>query len=392
MARITRRAFLRSSMALCIAGTALNCCPGFVRYAFANPLADIKGSIFKGDAPKWLWRYSKEGMFYQKCYGNKVACLVCPNHCELSVGDRGVCRSKVNLGGKLYSIAYGNPCSATIDPIEKKPLFHFKPRTRAFSIATTGCNLRCLNCQNWEISQSRPEDMGTSELFPPEVIKAARASGSASIAYTYSEPISFYEYMFDTAREARKNGIANLMITNGYINTEPLNKLCTVLDGANVNLKSFSDDIYRRLNGGRLDPVLSTLKTLHERAVHLEITNLLVPGYTDNEDMVKHMCSWILKNVGPDHPLHFLRFFPKYKLDRLAPTPISTLTRFRDMAMKEGIRYVYVGNVAGHEGNNTYCHSCGKLLLERKGYFILTYNLDGRHCRFCRAEVPGVWG
>ena len=150
MAKITRRAFLRSSMALCIAGTTLNCCPGFVRCAFANPLADIKGSIFKGDAPKRLWRYSKEGTFYQKSYGNKVACLVCPNDCELSVGDRQpMCRSKVNLGGKLYSIAYGNPCSATIDPIEKKPLFHFKPRTRAFSIATAGCNLRCLNCQNW---------------------------------------------------------------------------------------------------------------------------------------------------------------------------------------------------------------------------------------------------
>jgi pyruvate formate lyase activating enzyme len=232
-------------------------------------LADIKGSIFKGDAPKRFWRYSREGMFYQKSYGNKVACLVCPNHCELSVGDRSVCRSKVNLGGKLYSIAYGNPCSATIDPIEKKPLFHFRPRTRAFSIAAAGCNLRCLNCQNWEISQSRPEDVSTAELFPPEAIKAARASGSASIAYTFSEPISFYEYLFDTASLARRNGIANLMITNGYINTEPLLKLCTVLDGANVNLKSFSDDIYRRLNGGRLDPVLSTLKTHHERGIHL---------------------------------------------------------------------------------------------------------------------------
>jgi pyruvate formate lyase activating enzyme len=379
-------------MALCITGTTFHLWPGFVRCAYASPLADIRGSIFKGDAPKRLWRYSREGMFYQKSYGNKVACLVCPNHCELSPGDRSVCRSKVNLGGKLYSIAYGNPCSATVDPIEKKPLFHFRPRTRAFSIATTGCNLRCLNCQNWEISQSRPEDVSFSELFPPEAIKAARASGSASIAYTYSEPISFYEYMFDTAQAARLNGIANLMITNGYINTEPLLKLCTVLDAANVNLKSFSDDIYRRLNGGRLDPVLSTLKTLHERGIHLEITNLLVPGYTDSEDMVKRMCSWILKNVGPDHPLHFLRFFPKYKLDRLPPTPISTLIRCREIAMKEGIRYVYVGNVPGHEGNNTYCHSCGRLLIERKGYSIPIYNLEGKHCRFCKTVIPGVWG
>ncbi len=391
MAKITRRAFLRSSAALCITCTPLNGWTGFVRCAHGAPLADIKGTIFKGDAPARLWKYSKEGMFYQKSYGNRVACLICPNHCELSMGDRSVCRSKVNLGGRLYSIAYGNPCSAVVDPVEKKPLFHFRPRSKAFSIAEAGCNMRCLNCQNWEISQSRPEDVRFSELFPPEAVKAARATGSASIAYTFSEPISFYEYMFDTARLARQEGIKNLMITNGYINSEPLNKLCTVLDGANVNLKSLSDDIYRRLNGGRLDPVLSTLRTLHEKGVHLEITNLLVPGYTDHEDMAKRMCSWILKNVGPDHPLHFLRFFPQYKLDRLPPTPISTLNRFRDIALKEGIRYVYAGNVPGHEANNTFCHSCGRLLIERKGYFTGIYNLEGNRCRFCRQVIPGVW-
>jgi len=392
MAKLTRRTFLRSSMAMLIAGSIGNLCPGFIRCGHASALADIKGRVFIGDAPKRLWKYAREGLFYKKSYGNKVACLVCPNHCVLSPGDRSACRSKVNLGGRLYSIAYGNPCSINVDPIEKKPLFHFKPRTRVFSIATAGCNQRCLNCQNWEISQTRPEDVTYTELFPADVAKAARSSGASSIAYTYSEPITFYEYMYDTAAQARKNSLANVLVSNGYINTEPLLKLCTVLDAANIDVKAFSDDIYRKLNGGRLDPVLSTLNTLHQQKVHLEIGTLIVPGYTDDEEMVKRLCSWILKNVGPDHPLHFLRFFPQYKLDRLPPTPISTLTRFRELAMKEGIRYVYVGNVPEHEGNNTYCHSCGKLLIERKGYFIPTYNLNGKQCRFCKAVIPGVWG
>jgi len=391
MESLSRRQFLHDSAALAAAGCALCSVPGLAPLGRAAAVRDIHGSVFRSDAPKRLWKYSREAMFYEKSYANKVACLVCPNHCELSPGDRSVCRTKINLGGRLYSIAYGNPCSANVDPVEKKPLFHFKPRTKVFSIATTGCNLRCLNCQNWEISQAKPEEVAYSELFPIDAVKAARATDSASIAYTYSEPVSFYEYMYDTACQAKKVGVTNLMITNGYINTEPLGRLCPVIDAANVNLKSFSDDIYRGLNGGRLDPVLSAIKTFHERGVHLEITNLLVPGYTDSEDMARRMCAWILKNVGADHPLHFLRFFPKYKLDRLPPTPISTLIRFRELAMKEGVRYVYVGNVPEHEGNNTYCHSCRKLLVERRGYSIPTYNLEGNRCRFCRTVIPGVW-
>ena len=392
MEKVSRRGFLRSSAAFFLSGVlGSGFCPMFDLCAHASSPSDIKGEVFKGDAPKRLWKYAREGLFYQKSYGNKVACLVCPNHCILSPGDRSACRSKVNLGGRLYSITYGNPCSTSVDPIEKKPLFHFRPRTKAFSIATAGCNLRCLNCQNWEISQSKPEDVSFSDLFPADVVKAAKSSGSVSIAYTYSEPISFYEYMYDTAKQARESSLANVLVSNGYINTEPLLKLSTVLDGASIDIKSFSDDMYRKLNGGHLDPVLSTLKTLHEHNVHLEVSTLVVPGYTDKEEMIKRMCSWILKNVGPDHPFHFLRFFPMYKLDRLPATPISTLTRFRELAMKEGIRYVYVGNVPEHEGTNTYCHSCGKLLVERKGYFIPTYNLDGNRCSFCKAIIPGVW-
>ena len=357
----------------------------------ASESVDISGKVFKGDAPAKLWKWSHEGFLYKKLKENKVACGICPNRCVLAPGDLSVCRSKVNIDGTLYSLAYGNPCSVHVDPIEKKPLFHFKPKSRAFSLATTGCNFRCLNCQNWEISQVKPQQVRHYELFPRDAVIEAQSAGAKSIAYTYSEPITFFEYMIDIARIARENGIYNLWISNGYINRKPLLELCKVLDAANVNLKAYSDDVYRKLNGGRLQPVLNTFTTLHEQGVHFEVTNLVVPGYVDDADMAKRMCGWILKNLGPDYPLHFLRFFPRYKLDRLAPTPISTLTRFRELAMQEGIRYVYVGNVPGHEGNNTYCHNCKRLLVERKGYLIPIYNLVGNRCKFCNSVIPGVW-
>ena len=353
---------------------------------------DIRGRVFKGDAPQKLWKWSHEGYLYKKISGEKVVCGICPNRCVLAPGDRSVCRSRINKDGTLYSLTYGNPCAVNTDPIEKKPLFHFKPRIKAFSLATTGCNFRCLNCQNWEISQANPHEVPyTYDLFPADVIENAQKSQAESIAYTYSEPITFFEYMIDTARLARDAGLFNLWVSNAYINKKPLLELCKVLDAASLNLKSFDDDVYRKLNGGRLKPVLNTFITLHEQGIHFEIINLVVPRYVDDEDMTKRMCGWIVENIGPDHPLHFLRFFPRYKLDRLPPTPVSTLTRFRETAMQEGIRYVYVGNVAKHEGNHTYCHNCKKLLIERQGYVIPIYNLIGSRCKFCNTVIPGVW-
>ena len=295
------------------------------------------------------------------------------------------------MDGTLYSLVYGNPCSVNVDPVEKKPLFHFLPRSKTFSIATAGCNFRCLNCQNWEISQAKPHEVRNYELFPQDVVNEALRSESFSVAYTYSEPITFFEYMIDTARLASDNGLNNLLISNGYINREPLLALCKVLDGANINLKSLSDAIYRKLNGGRLEPVLNTFRTMHDQGVHFEMTNLVVPGYTDDADMVKRMCQWILTQLGPDYPLHFLRFFPKYKLDRLPPTPLSTLIRFRELAMSEGIRYVYVGNVSFPEGNNTYCHHCKKLIVERIGYFIPNVHMEKNRCKYCKTVIPGRW-
>ncbi len=354
--------------------------------------SDIKGHIFEGDAPKELWKWSIEAFHYQKVGSDRVMCLVCPNACVLAPGDRSVCRSKVNLNGKLYSLAYGNPCSVHIDPVEKKPLYHFYPQTPVFSIAATGCNLRCLNCQNWEISQVRPEDVRFSELFPQQVVDETAKRDIPMIAYTYSEAITYYEYMYDTARLARQAGIRNALISNGYINPGPLAKLAEYLDAANINLKSFDDAIYRKLNGARLDPVLATFKQLHETPVWFEMTTLVVPGYVDKPDMIKRMCGWIVENLGPDYPLHFIRFHPQYKLDRLPPTPVKTLEACRDIALAEGIHYAYVGNVPGHPGNNTYCHACQKMIVDRRGFHIANFAIKDGKCSYCGATVPGHWG
>ncbi|MBW1731016.1 MAG: AmmeMemoRadiSam system radical SAM enzyme [Deltaproteobacteria bacterium] len=387
-AKMTRKEFLKSLGA----GAVALFCPSYAYALFeGRSRKSVKGHIFKGDAPKRPWKWSVEGYHYAS-NGRDVQCQICPNRCYLEPGDRSICRSKVNINGKLYSLAYGDPCAVHVDPIEKKPLFHFYPRSWIFSIATTGCNFRCLNCQNWEISQRKPEEVGHYELFPADVVKEAQKRKLPSIAYTYSEAITYYEYMYDTAKLARQAGINNVLVSNGYINHDPLVELCQYLDAANINLKSFDEKIYQCLNGGSLRPVLNTFKTLHQRGVWFEMTTLVVPTYVDDDEMIKRMCQWIVKELGPDYPLHFLRFFPRYKLTRLPPTPIDTLERLREVALREGIHYVYIGNVPGHEAESTYCHNCHQVLIERKGYAIGQYNLKEGRCKFCNTLIPGVWG
>ena len=386
---ITRKEFLRC---IGLGASALFCASaGFGFLVKENQgVKSIKGHIFKNDAPIKLWKWSIEG-FHYSTDGTIVQCQICPNRCILKPGDRSICRSKVNIRGKLYSLAYGNPCAVNTDPIEKKPLNHFYPATWIFSIATTGCNFRCLNCQNWEISQRKPEDVHHYELFPNDVVKEAKRKNMPSIAYTYSEATTYYEYMYDTARLAREEGIKNVWVSNGFINKRPLEDLTQYLDAARIDLKSFDDDIYRRLNGGRLRPVLNTIKLLHKKGIWLEIITLVVPGYVDKPEMIKRMCGWILKELGPNYPLHFSRFSPMYKLNRLPATPVRTLEELRDIALKEGIYYVYIGNVPGHEGCNTYCHNCNKILIERRGYHISQFNLRNGRCKFCGTPIPGRW-
>lgn len=387
---MTRKEFLKT---IGLYGSALLCAG--TGYAFGgqktSEIEGIQGHIFEDDAPKAPWKWSIEGFHYETD-GESVECQICPNRCQLAPGDRGICRSKVNIGGKLFSLTYGNPCAVHVDPIEKKPLNHFYPRSLIFSIATTGCNFRCLNCQNWEISQKKPEEVQHGELFPEDVVNEARRRRIPSVAYTYSEPTTFYEYMFDTAKLARQAGLKNVLVSNGYINTDPFLELCRYLDAANVNLKSFDNGIYRRLNGGTLAPVLKTFKNMHRQGVWFEMTTLVVPTYVDRPEMIRRMCGWILKELGPDYPLHFLRFFPRYKLTRLPATPVEILEELRDLAMKEGIRYVYVGNVPGHEGVHTYCHNCHRILIRRNGYFIERNNIKNGCCRFCGTRIPGRWG
>ncbi|MBL7138654.1 MAG: AmmeMemoRadiSam system radical SAM enzyme [Bacteroidales bacterium] len=337
-----------------------------------------------------LGRYSKESTYYIVT-PKGVKCQICPNQCILTEGKESICRTKVAIDEKLYTLAYGNPCSVHIDPIEKKPLFHFYPTSRSYSVAIAGCNLACLNCQNWEISQVSPRDTQNFDLFPEALVEEAAASGSLSIAYTYSEPIAFYEYTFDTAKIARGRGIKNVFVSNGFINEKPLRDLAVYLDGANINLKSFSEETYLKLNGGSLEPILRTLKILNEMGVWLEITNLIVPGWTDKPQMIKEMCTWLVDNGLEDNPLHFSRFFPLYKLTTLPFTPLSILEEAHGIAKEAGINYVYIGNVPNNKAENTYCPKCKKLLLERKGFTILENNIQNGKCKFCGTQIAGRW-
>lgn len=333
-------------------------------------------------------RFSKESP-YGILTPKGVRCLICPNQCTLTEGNESICRTKVAKDGKLYTLAYGNPCSIHVDPIEKKPLFHFYPSSRSFSVAIAGCTMACLNCQNWEISQVGPRETRNYDLFPEPLVDEAVASRAISIAYTYSEPIAFYEYMYDSAKIARKRGIKNVLVSNGYINEKPLRELAVYIDGANINLKSFSDEIYQQLNGGRLAPILRTLKILHEMGVWLEITNLVVPTWTDKPKMIKEMCAWLVDNGLEDCPLHFSRFFPLYQLTTLPYTPLDILEEAHGIAKDAGINYVYIGNVPNNKAENTYCPKCDKVLLERKGFTILANNITDNRCAFCGEKIAG---
>jgi pyruvate formate lyase activating enzyme len=319
-----------------------------------------------------------------------VQCELCPNGCVLENGQHSRCRARMNRDGKLYSIVYGKPCAVHVDPIEKKPFFHFLPGTTAFSIATAGCVLSCKFCQNWQISQAKPEDTDTYDLPPDKVVKAATRYGSKSITYTYTEPTVFYEYMYDTAILAKESGIRNTMHSCGYINEKPLRKLSRYLNAADVDLKSFTEDFYNRICSGSLKPVLHSLVVLKEEGVWLEVTNLVIPTLNDNMKTIGEMSRWMLKNLGADVPLHFSRFFPNYKLNNLPPTPVETLTDARKTAMDAGLKFVYIGNVR-HEAESTFCPHCKKLLIERIGFFVKQNNISNGKCRFCGTPIPGVW-
>lgn len=333
----------------------------------------------------------QEAMFYKKLDKKTIQCQLCPNFCTLKNEMRGFCRVRETRDGKLYSLVYANPTAIHIDPIEKKPLFHFLPATTAFSIATAGCNFRCKFCQNWEISQFKPEETVNHYLPPDQVVEKAIKYGCSTIAYTYTEPSIFYEYMLDTAKSAKVRGLKNIYHSNGSLNPEPAQKLAVYLDGANIDLKGFSQDFYSKVSQGHLETVLDTLKILKKNKVHLEITNLIVPPLNDDMAMIKKMCIWIRDELGKDVPLHFSRFHPTYKLKNLTPTPTKTLEEARNVALAQGLEYVYIGNIPGHEAENTYCPNDNKVVIKRTGYRVLENNVINGKCKFCGTGISGVW-
>jgi pyruvate formate lyase activating enzyme len=334
---------------------------------------------------------TKLSPYFTSLDGGEIQCELCPHRCRVAKGKRGICRVRENRDGKYYSLVYGNPCAVHLDPIEKKPLFHVLPGTTSFSLATAGCNFHCKFCQNWEISQAAPEDLYSYEVPPELMVNRAKEIGARSVAYTYAEPTIFYEYMIDIGALVKKSGLLNVYHSNGFINPGPLKNLCKVLDAANIDLKGFSDNFYQELCSGNLAPVLETLKTLKQEKVHLEITNLIIPTKNDEMSMVREMCLWIKKELGPDTPIHFSRFYPLYKLKTLPQTPVSTLDKARAVALSVGLEYVYVGNVPRHEGENTFCPKCKKMLIQRTGYMVGEINVKAGKCKYCGKPIPGIW-
>lgn len=313
-------------------------------------------------------------------------------------GQSGECRVRVNLEGTLRTVVYGYPCSISVDPIEKKPLAHFLPGTGILSIATVGCNLHCKNCQNWEISQANPEEMSAifysrEKLFwsPQDLIDVTKKSGCPSLAYTYTDPIVYYEYTYDTAKLAREAGIRNVLVTAGYINAEPWKRLLKFIDAANIDLKGMTDEFYREVCSGTLKPVLNALVMAKAAGVLVEVTNLLIPTLNDKPEQIRELCRWIKANLGGETPLHFSRFFPRHKMLNLPPTSLKTLDLARTIATEEGLHYVYIGNISSKKGQNTYCPGCQSLIIERSGYTILKNNLKNGACPKCAREIYGVW-
>ena len=286
-----------------------------------------------------------ECRYYERRDDGSVECRLCPHHCRIGEGKTGRCRSRRNRGGRLLSEVYAKPCALAIDPVEKKPLYHFHPGTTCLSIACTGCNFSCLNCQNHDISQAAPSQVDHYDLTPDDVVGLCLQHKCPGIAYTYTEPLTYIEYVADTARKAHEKGLWNILVTAGYVSQEPLKELLPHIDAANVDLKSFSDDIYRKVSGGRLQPVLDTIVAMRDAGIWIELTNLVIPGINDDMEMIRRMCRWMADNGLADAPLHFSRFFPRYRMSDRQPTPLATLRQARQTALDEGIRHVYLGNV-----------------------------------------------
>jgi len=333
----------------------------------------------------------KEALFYKKLDGEDVQCLLCPRECVISDGKRGFCRNRENQGGTLYTLVYGRPAVVDIGPIEKAPLYHFIPGHFRLCLTCASCNLRCKHCQNWHLSQKSFEELDHYSYTPSEIVHQAKKQGLNSVSFTYTEPTVYYEYLYNVSVVAREVGMKTSIVSNGYINREPLLKLLKVLDAVKIDLKGFSEEFYKKVCSATLKPVLESLLTVKKENVWLEIVNLVIPTLNDDPKMIDEMCRWIKENLGVDTPLHFTRFRPDYKLTHLSPTPVSTLESAYEIAKKNGLRYVYIGNVPGHTYNSTYCPSCDRNVISRMHMDVVEMNVVDGKCKFCDAPLQGKW-
>ena len=334
----------------------------------------------------------KEAMFYEKTGGNKVRCGLCRFRCLIDEGRRGICAVRENRGGTLYTLVYGKAVAEHVDPIEKKPLYHVMPGSRSFSVATVGCNFRCLHCQNYSISQAEQETLRITgiDLPPEEIVKKALASGCRSISYTYTEPTIFFEYAYDTAVLARKAGLRNVFVTNGYITPEALACIRPFLDAANIDLKGFSDRFYREVAHAMLREVLDSIVEYKRQGIWIELTTLIIPGWNDSDEDLRGIAGFIAEKVGVETPWHVSQFYPTYKMTDRSRTPVATLRRARQFGLDAGLRYVYEGNVPGEGGENTCCPGCGELLIKRHGFSVKKNRIEMGKCPECAAVIDGV--
>jgi len=330
----------------------------------------------------------QEALWWKSINGT-VRCDLCPRRCKIAENQYGLCNVRKNVNGKLYTIAYGQPVAVHVDPIEKKPLYHFYPGSKILSVGTIGCNLFCEFCQNWDIARAKPGEINKREVRPAEIIDAARQSNSMGIAFTYNEPTIFGEYVIDIARLAHDAGLKIVMVSNGYITPEAIADIYSIIDAANIDLKAFSGDFYRRYCRGDLRSVLDALIEIKKQGTFLELTTLIIPGLNDSEAEIAEMTRWIVDNLGEDTPLHFSAFYPSYKMTQIQATSKKELDNARKIAIGNGLRYTYEGNVAAVKESNTYCHACGRLLIERRGYQVINRNLHGNRCS-CGAQIPVV--
>lgn len=334
----------------------------------------------------------REAMFYKGLDKNTVQCEVCFRECIVGEGQRGFCRNKENIDGKLYNLVYSRPSAVHVDPIEKEPVFHMLPGTEILCFGTAGCNFRCKNCQNWHLSQRPIEEMSHVYDLPPEgAVKLALDRNVPSLSFTYNDPISFYEYVYDTARIAKQKGLRIIWHTNGTLNPAALKELLKYTDAVVLDLKAFTEKFYKEICSAKLEPALKALKTIKEQGVWLEIVNLYIPTLNDDPEMVKEMCIWIKENLGKEVPLHFSRFYPAYKLQSLPPTPVREVERAYEIAREAGLDFVTVGNVPGHKYNSTFCPNCGKRLIYRVHFQVLSEHIKNGKCEYCGYPIPGIW-